>query len=159
MPTMVIFPSVNVPVLSLQITEAEPNVSTAAIFRTKTSCCTSLERFCVFVWKSPGRWRFRRFFGWSGFGGSGKQLLVWFCLGGLCWLGLGSKQTYLFYGGFGLLWLLCLREVRMTLKEFCTFEGVSNSQDTPKGFCKSRILKGCYRVAFLGGSHMVDWAW
>lgn len=37
---MVIFPSVNVPVLSLQITEAEPSVSTAAIFRTSTSCCT-----------------------------------------------------------------------------------------------------------------------
>mmetsp|Transcript_81084 Transcript_81084/g.247764 ORF Transcript_81084/g.247764 Transcript_81084/m.247764 type:complete len:538 (-) Transcript_81084:364-1977(-) len=35
-PTMVILPSVKVPVLSLQITEADPSVSTAASFRTST---------------------------------------------------------------------------------------------------------------------------
>mmetsp|Transcript_5337 Transcript_5337/g.12637 ORF Transcript_5337/g.12637 Transcript_5337/m.12637 type:complete len:248 (+) Transcript_5337:2101-2844(+) len=44
MPTIVIFPSVSVPVLSLQITEAEPRVSTAAIFRTNTSCSTISEQ-------------------------------------------------------------------------------------------------------------------
>ena len=37
-------PSVRVPVLSLQITEADPSVSTAAIFRTSTSCWTSDDR-------------------------------------------------------------------------------------------------------------------
>mmetsp|Transcript_5158 Transcript_5158/g.12276 ORF Transcript_5158/g.12276 Transcript_5158/m.12276 type:complete len:246 (-) Transcript_5158:425-1162(-) len=37
---MVILPSVRVPVLSLQITEADPRVSTAASLRTKTCCLT-----------------------------------------------------------------------------------------------------------------------
>merc|ERR1712076_87205 len=40
---MVIFPSVKVPVLSEQITDAEPNVSTAANFRTRTSFFTMSE--------------------------------------------------------------------------------------------------------------------
>mmetsp|Transcript_74366 Transcript_74366/g.221872 ORF Transcript_74366/g.221872 Transcript_74366/m.221872 type:complete len:316 (-) Transcript_74366:360-1307(-) len=41
--TMVILPSVRVPVLSLQMTEAEPSVSTAASFRTSTFCFTMEE--------------------------------------------------------------------------------------------------------------------
>mmetsp|Transcript_45103 Transcript_45103/g.100902 ORF Transcript_45103/g.100902 Transcript_45103/m.100902 type:complete len:250 (-) Transcript_45103:560-1309(-) len=44
MPTIVILPSVRVPVLSLQITDAEPSVSTAASFRTSTSWLTMSEQ-------------------------------------------------------------------------------------------------------------------